>query len=79
MQTKLTLRLDDTLIARAKAHAARTGRSVSSIVADYFALLGAPEPAGDGITPRVRALRGVLKGSGLDEADYRAHLEENHL
>ena len=39
MHTKLTLRLDDALIDTAKAYAAAQGRSVSTLVADYFAAL----------------------------------------
>ena len=39
MQTKLTLRMDDELIARAKAHAKKRGKSVSQLVADYFYVL----------------------------------------
>ena len=40
MQTKLTLRLDEELIGVAKAFARSSGKSVSRIVADYFALPG---------------------------------------
>lgn len=77
MNTKLTLRLDDKLIASAKRHSAESGRSISQLVADFFALIDAQ--SGDvEITPRVRALRGVLAGSGLDESDYRRHLEEKY-
>ena len=36
MQTKLTLRLDDWLIRKAKRFSKKTGKSVSKIVADYF-------------------------------------------
>ena len=78
MNTKLTLRLDEELIARAKRHSANTGRSVSQLVADFFSLIEAQDP-GVEITPRVRALRGVLAGSGLDEDDYRSHLDIMHL
>ncbi|MBE0418315.1 MAG: hypothetical protein IBX63_11175 [Coriobacteriia bacterium] len=39
MGTKLTLRLDEDLIRRAKRHSARSGKSVSRLVADYFALI----------------------------------------
>ena len=78
MNTKLTVRLDEELIARAKRHSADTGRSVSQLVADFFSLIEAQEP-GVEITPRVRALRGVLAGSGLDEGDYRCHLEIKHM
>ena len=78
MNTKLALRLDQELIARAKRHSVETGRSVSQLVADFFSLIEVQDPAVE-ITPRVRALRGVLAGSGLDEDDYRRHLEIKHL
>ncbi len=78
MNTKLTLRLDEKLIASAKRHSARSGKSVSQLVSDYFALIDAQDRDVE-ITPRVRSLRGVLAGSGLDERDYRRHLEDKHL
>ena len=78
MNTKLTLRLDDKLIASAKRRSAESGKSVSQLVSDFFALMDARDSQVD-ITPRVRSLRGVLAGSTLDEADYRRHLEEKHL
>ena len=78
MNTKLTLRLDDRLITSAKRHSAESGRSVSQLVADFFALIEIE--AGDiEATPRVRSLRGVLAGSGLDVSDYKRHLEEKYL
>jgi Family of unknown function (DUF6364) len=77
MNTKLTLRLDDKLIARAKRHSAESGKSLSQLVSDFFALIDAQDRDVD-ITPRVRSLRGVLAASGLDENDYRRHLEEKH-
>ena len=77
MNTKLTLRLDDKLIASAKRHAAESGKSVSQMVSDFFALMDAQGKDVE-VTPRVRALRGVLAGSGLDESDYRRHLEEKY-
>jgi hypothetical protein len=78
VNTKLTLRLDDKLIASAKRRSAESGKSVSQLVSDFFALMDARDSQVD-ITPRVRSLRGVLAGSALDEADYRRHLEEKHL
>lgn len=80
MQTKLTLRLDEELIRRAKQYAEKTGKPVSRIVADYFALLDVgPTSAKEGSTPLARSLRGVLRGGSVDEADYRDHLEEKYL
>jgi len=80
MNTKLTLRLDEKLIASAKRHSAASGRSVSQLVADFFFLLEAQSTSTNvEVTPRVRALRGVLAGSGLDEGEYLLHLEDKHL
>jgi hypothetical protein len=79
MQTKLTLRLSDHVIRQAKAYARRTGRSVSQMVADYFAALtrrDAAEPAD--LTPIVRSLKGILRGARVDRAAYRRHLEEKY-
>jgi hypothetical protein len=75
MNTKLTLRMDDELIRAAKDYAERSGKSVSQLVADYFALLtnGSTRETGF-ISPRVHALRGILKGADVDEQDYKDHL-----
>lgn len=76
MQTKLTLRMDEDLIRLAKAFARSSGKSVSRIVADYFALLG-DKNSDISITPAVRSLRGSLRGA--DEEDYRRYLEEKYF
>jgi Family of unknown function (DUF6364) len=83
VQTKLTLRLDDRLIRRAKAYAQKSGKSLSELVADLFARLQAPAPeAPVGLpepkSPAVRTLVGALAGTDLDRDDYRAHLIEKH-
>jgi len=82
MQTKLTLRLEQRLIRRAKAYARRAGKSVSELVADFFGRLEAPaEGTTTGVvaqSPAVQSLVGALSGARLDEADYRAHLAEKH-
>jgi hypothetical protein len=79
MNTKLTLRLDDELIRGAKRYAARSGKSVSQLVGDYFAVLEAGDETSDvELTPRVRRLLGALAGASVDEQDYRRHLEDKH-
>jgi hypothetical protein len=81
MAAKLTLRIDEGLIERAKSYSKETGKSVSQLVADYLALLpersGRPRPAAVRLAPR--SLRGLLRGTGLDEQDYRRHLEDKYL
>jgi uridine kinase len=82
MNTKLTLRLDDKLIRTAKRYSQESGKSISQLVADYFALIDAgAEVPGSGITPispRVRSLIGALKGAAVTEDDYRRYLEEKY-
>lgn len=79
MQVKLTLRLDEQLIRRAKDHAHRTGRSVSQLVADYFALLDAPVASPEVALPPITAsLYGVLAWAGGDEEDHKQYLEEKY-
>lgn len=80
MQTKLTLRLDQNLIERAKTYSAKHGKSISQMVADYFALLDeAPTRPGTELTPVVRSLKGALRGAEIGEKDYRRHLEDKYL
>lgn len=80
MQTKLTLRLEEELIRRAKRFAKRTGKSVSQIVADYFAVLDEPQrPRDSELTPVVRSLKGALRGADLDIDEYHRYLEEKYL
>jgi hypothetical protein len=80
MSTKLTLRLDSTLISQAKNRARHEGKSLSQMVADYFRAI---EPASDPKTVKVGAitaqLQGCLKGSALDERDFNKHLEDKYL
>ena len=79
MNTKLTLSLDDELVAKAKRYADRSGKSLSQLVADFFAAIDANESIpGTEISPRVRSLRGAFKGSTATEADHRRRLEEKH-
>ncbi len=80
MRAKLTLRLDAELIQLAKSYSRETGKSLSQIVADYFARLTArPAEEETATTPLVRSLRGSLQGAEIDEDDYRRHLETKYL
>lgn len=79
MQTKLTLRLDNRLISGAKEYAKGAGKSLSQVVAEYFAALLSPAPKPFTATPAVSALRGILKESDVGgERDYRDYLEKKH-
>ena len=80
MQTKLTLRLDEELIIKAKKYAKTRGKSVSQLVADYFALLDEPLELRkrEDLPPLTRSLAGVLKGSDVSEKDYYEYLERKY-
>jgi Family of unknown function (DUF6364) len=85
VNTKLTLRLDEALIQQAKEYAAKEGRSVSELVAGYFARLteqrksdAAPVPANEAAPQRRSSFRGLLAGSKLDESDYYEYLKRKH-
>lgn len=80
MQKKLTLRLEEDLIQRVKLYSEKTGKSISQIVAGYFSLLdGKPSAKSSDLTPVVKSLRGVIKGSCVKKEDYKRHLEEKYL
>lgn len=82
MSKKLTLRLDEDVIERAKAYAAERDTSVSQLVEDYFrALQPADTNESDDwrnqLSTSTRQFLGVL-GDG-NEAHYKKHLEDKYL
>lgn len=83
MKTKLTLRLDETVIARAKRYAASRGVSLSELVENYFRaqseLARPPEDWTATLTPAVRALAERPRpAEALGEQHYRDHLARKH-
>jgi hypothetical protein len=78
MQSKLTLRMDDQLIHRAKKIAAKKGKSVSQMVSDYVAGLEENNFDKTELTPLVKSLKGVLQGKKVDRGDYLRYLEEKY-
>ena len=88
MQTKLTLRMDEALIERAKAWAHAQGVSLSAAVAQFFRGLPDPETQGPRkaeLHPWVRSLTGVAARPGEPppsdeeiEQDVAAYLKEKY-
>jgi antitoxin component of RelBE/YafQ-DinJ toxin-antitoxin module len=84
MSKKLTLRLDEEAIERAKQYAARRGTSVSKLVQRFFERLDEDETQKDSPSVEdselVASLRGLLADAGehVDEDDYYDHLWEKH-
>jgi hypothetical protein len=79
MHTKVTIRLDRELLRRAQAYARRAHKSISTIVAEYFASLDGDKAGKETrLPPKVRSLRGALRDRGVSEDDYGTHVAEKH-
>ena len=80
MQSKLTLRLDASLIKRAKAQARKAGKSLSQMVAEYFSLLSEESHnfSAMNLPPLTKSLHGKLRGSDANREEYQRYLEKKH-
>ncbi len=78
MNSKLTLRMDDGLIALAKAEAARRGKSVSQMVGEFIDLLGHAKAPVQKLPPVTSSIRGILKDPSLSEESYKKHLQDKY-
>ena len=73
--TKLTLLIDEKVIARAKHYSRRYQTSLSKMVTRFFSTL--PEDDDKALTPKVRRLSGLLpKKTSL--AEHRSHLRRKY-
>ncbi|WP_457568147.1 DUF6364 family protein [Desulfurobacterium sp.] len=76
MKTKLTLRLDKSVIEMAKEYSSQRGESVSRMVEKFFKAISVEK---EEITPTVRKLKGLLKDLHVEESDYKKFLEKKYL
>lgn len=80
--SKLTLHVDEKLIAAAKEEAGKRGTSVSKLVSDFFRALSANNTEKKEeqvlLAPITASLVGCLEEGGNDLEDYLSHLEEKH-
>ena len=76
MNTKLTLKLDEEVIERAKNYAKKQHRSLSSLVENYFKIITDTSPENETISPLVRELSGVVRlPKGMDaRKEYSEYL-----
>lgn len=75
MDTKLTLKLDDSIIEQAKTYAKKKNTSLSKLIESYLGKLVAPTET-DQITPLVKSLSGVvdLPKNFDHKKEYKKHL-----
>lgn len=77
--SKLTLNVDDKLIAAAKEEAAARNTSVSKLVSDLFRHFKSNHDLENkDIPPLTASLSGLLKGAESDREKYVDYLEEKH-
>lgn len=75
--SKLTLSVDERVIARAKLYAKQRGISISEMVEAYLsAVSGSAPPAPDEGTPILQSVRGILKHA--NPQDYKKHLSAKY-
>ena len=79
MNTKLTLRMDESIVRKAKIEAKRRGKSVSRMVADFFESIGLEQTSENDLPPTTASLVGILEGKEISEEDYKKHLQEKYL
>jgi hypothetical protein len=69
MDTKLTIKLDENVINRAKSYAKRRKTSLSKMIESYLDAVTKPDSKGIEITPLVKSLSGVITLS--EDFDYK--------
>jgi len=74
MNSKLTLTIDETVIAKAKQYAKQKGRSLSDLVENYLKLTTSEEKEEFEISPVVKSLLGSF--SPPTEGDYKELLTD---
>lgn len=78
METKLTLKLDQTIIQSVKQYAMKNNRSLSRLVEDYFRnLLSENEPQRQ-FSPLVEELSGVISEKDMEKLNYVNYLEQKY-
>ena len=78
--SKLTLHVNDELIALAKEEALTRKTSVSKLVSDFFRILSAPPSSipDQRLPPITASLCGCLESPEIDQEDYIDHLEKKY-
>ncbi len=82
MATKLTLRLDEKLIDRAKKAAKVKGVSLSKLVSDYFKSISLKQTQKNTVSPVLSEISGILSAKTKSKKifkSYKDHIEEKYL
>ena len=79
MQTKLTIRIDDSLVRQGKEWSRTHGVSLSTMISRYLETVERQTAGSSSATPLLQKLKGVLKGKIIpDRSEYIDSLLEKH-
>ena len=78
METKLTLKLDQSIIQSAKKYAENNNRSLSKLVEDYFRNLVIEADPQKKYSPLIEELSGVISEKELKKLNYVEYLEKKY-
>jgi hypothetical protein len=79
MDTKLTLKLDEEIIQKAKIYASEKNTSLSKLIESYLELLVNPQDKKE-VTPLVKSLSGVLNlpKNHDPKKEYQKHIKNKY-
>jgi len=75
MITKLTITIDDSVIATAKKYAKSQGKSLSAIIENYLKAISTKDKQTEKISPKILNLMGSV--SLPEDFDYKKELSES--
>jgi hypothetical protein len=80
MDTKLTLKLDQRIIERAKTYAKKKDTSLSKLIENYLDFIIEPRVESSDVTPLVKSLSGIIDlNKNIDtKKDYKRHLAKKY-
>lgn len=80
MQAKLTLKLEERVIRRAKRYARANHRSLSKMVESYFRSVTQKKEPQDHLSPITSSLAGILSSTASRDgkAEYGEHLRKKY-
>lgn len=78
MDTKLTLKLNQEVIEKAKEYAKSKNTSLSKLIENILSRMTATDDFTPKITPLVDNLSGIIDADKINDDDYRSYLEEKY-
>jgi len=78
VETKLTLKLDQSVIQSVKQYAEKNNRSLSKLVEDYFRNLISENEPRKHFSPLIEELSGVISENDIKNLDYVSYLEQKY-